>query len=866
MDRGGVVIGGGHHVTGRHAPRAGRGAAPGSGGPSSSSMKHSVSDTQMHHPPDEDIRSLTFNADDFPSVNTAHGRGGSGMAPVGLWSGMSATTGGSLRREDFPSLPKQPKGKAGSQHNTMAAKMAVLARPVRVLNKANNRGPVPTYQTPAGSSSTAATFSNAGPVKDAAGFTLVGGGSGSSGGGYVSPYQKPAEGAASRAPVPHPAQAPPEASAFPSLGDSFPTLGGGSTPKYTVPTFTARPALSASLIANAPSTPFTSAPAFTQTNQAVPVMGDFPSLPVSAKPGKNAKSKSQYAAAFQRASAKGSKGADSAAADAGPAQAVMQADDFPSLGGQGSKPGSATRGDQNVSKKKNADPTPATSPALKSQYAAAFQRASTKGNKGANATAAEDEPQAAMQADDFPSLGPGSKPASAAKRGQILSDLKSQSGLETQNAAAFERACTKGNKGADATAAEDEPAKPIMQADDFPSMLGLKSQLGLQTQYAAAFQRASTKGHKGSDAAAADGPSQAPMQAADFPSLGPGSKPASAAKHGQNSSGLKSQLGLETQYAAAFERASMKGSKGNNTTAAEAEPAQPIMQADDFPSMLGLKSQLGLETQYAAAFQRASTKGNKRAGASAAEAEPAQAAMQTADFPSLGQVAVAVNLAQASKPASATKGGLNASKRKNSDPTPAAAISATPQGGVSESLKAANRALIEKIKQQLTEREFAAFKQQTELASLCPMAERRKVLIEAHKAFLASPSAHDSLKLGDGWVPPEAAIAAAKKAEEQASWRCATCTLINAPHVVACEACSTPKGGLKPVVDDYPTLGAPMGKSKGGAASSSSQPRPATTEGGKGKGKSKGVKVFAMPGPGRAVEQWPVAVPPKNWD
>eukprot|EP00798_Chlamydomonas_sp_ICE-L_P020167 gene20167-26903_t len=49
MDRGGVVMGGGHPVTGRLAPRAGRGAAAGSGGHSSSSIKYSASDTQMHN-------------------------------------------------------------------------------------------------------------------------------------------------------------------------------------------------------------------------------------------------------------------------------------------------------------------------------------------------------------------------------------------------------------------------------------------------------------------------------------------------------------------------------------------------------------------------------------------------------------------------------------------------------------------------------------------------------------------------------------------------------------------------------------------------------------------------------------------------
>ena len=39
------------------------------------------------------------------------------------------------------------------------------------------------------------------------------------------------------------------------------------------------------------------------------------------------------------------------------------------------------------------------------------------------------------------------------------------------------------------------------------------------------------------------------------------------------------------------------------------------------------------------------------------------------------------------------------------------------------------------------------------------------------------------------WVPPEAAAAAAAAAEQNGSWSCASCTLINAPHTTRCEAC-----------------------------------------------------------------------------
>lgn len=50
---------------------------------------------------------------------------------------------------------------------------------------------------------------------------------------------------------------------------------------------------------------------------------------------------------------------------------------------------------------------------------------------------------------------------------------------------------------------------------------------------------------------------------------------------------------------------------------------------------------------------------------------------------------------------------------------------------------------------------------------------------------------------GHGWVPPEAAQAAADHAQQHGSWTCSMCTLVNSPSAATCEACtaSRPKHG-----------------------------------------------------------------------
>jgi hypothetical protein len=201
-----------------------------------------------------------------------------------------------------------------------------------------------------------------------------------------------------------------------------------------------------------------------------------------------------------------------------------------------------------------------------------------------------------------------------------------------------------------------------------------------------------------------------------------------------------------------------------------------------------------------------------RPGRGAPDAAAAAAPPRSSDFPPLGGArcagapAAAPSLARAPSPAAALA---------------SAAERAAAQGGVSEELKAANRALIERIKQQLDAAGFSSFKEQSsafmrgdltarryhdlvvglgllplvaQLAELCPDAARREGLLAAHKAFLQSSRAADAAALGAGWVPPEAGLAAAARAEARVPWACAACTLVNAPSSHACEVCGAPRG------------------------------------------------------------------------
>jgi hypothetical protein len=246
------------------------------------------------------------------------------------------------------------------------------------------------------------------------------------------------------------------------------------------------------------------------------------------------------------------------------------------------------------------------------------------------------------------------------------------------------------------------------------------------------------------------------------------------------------------------------------SSSAAASDDEGAAGAGDFPALDGGAgpSQLAHPSWVPVRSRAPRPAGNR----SAAAAAPAP---READFPALGGGRGGGGGGSSSRPAGRGAGAAPAPTAAPSAAAAAAAVAAR-QGGVSEELKAANRALVERIKAQLDAAGFASFREQSaafmrgakraeayhdlivslgllplvaQLAELCPEPERREGLLRAHRTFLESERAHDAVAVGPGWVPPEAALAAARRAEQQASWPCAACTLINAPSSRACEAC-----------------------------------------------------------------------------
>ncbi|GBF91964.1 hypothetical protein Rsub_04688 [Raphidocelis subcapitata] len=254
-------------------------------------------------------------------------------------------------------------------------------------------------------------------------------------------------------------------------------------------------------------------------------------------------------------------------------------------------------------------------------------------------------------------------------------------------------------------------------------------------------------------------------------------------------------------------------------------------EEEAFPALDGGAGPAGSEQAHPSwvpVRSRAPRPGSGRAAA----ASPARPAPRPADFPALGRAA-APRSAASPAPAAAAGGGAAAGLS-------GAVARAAAAGGVSEELKAANRALIERIKSQLDERGFARFREQSasfmrgdlgagdyhdlavslgllplvaQLAELCPEPARREGLLAAHRAFLGSSRAHDAAALGAGWVPPEAALAAAGAAAARGSWGCGACTLVNAPGSAACEACGTPRAAAAAAARAAATATAAGGRS-----------------------------------------------------
>jgi hypothetical protein len=158
-------------------------------------------------------------------------------------------------------------------------------------------------------------------------------------------------------------------------------------------------------------------------------------------------------------------------------------------------------------------------------------------------------------------------------------------------------------------------------------------------------------------------------------------------------------------------------------------------------------------------------------------------------------------------------------------PVPAPAVASAPApapaaaGGVSAALRAANRDLVAKIKTRLGDGgRFDEFRQRSaawvkgdmtssayhaavaamglvsvvpELAASCPDAKKREELLRVHAAAFEGPPPRGAAP--GSWMPPEAAAAAVEAAAAKSSWACGTCTLVNAPEAVTCEACGHPK-------------------------------------------------------------------------
>ncbi|KAL4532947.1 hypothetical protein Ndes2526A_g08409 [Nannochloris sp. 'desiccata'] len=107
-----------------------------------------------------------------------------------------------------------------------------------------------------------------------------------------------------------------------------------------------------------------------------------------------------------------------------------------------------------------------------------------------------------------------------------------------------------------------------------------------------------------------------------------------------------------------------------------------------------------------------------------------------------------------------------------------------------------------------------------ELASTCPDASKRDELLAVHTSAFAAPPL-PSNQQQTSWMPPEAAAAGAAHAAKNSSWSCATCTLVNAPAAVICEAC----GNRKALPGDAPSQWAGGGAgAAGGGGGGSSKP------------------------------------------
>uniref|UniRef100_A0A7S3QSY8 RanBP2-type domain-containing protein n=1 Tax=Dunaliella tertiolecta TaxID=3047 RepID=A0A7S3QSY8_DUNTE len=371
--------------------------------------------------------------------------------------------------------------------------------------------------------------------------------------------------------------------------------------------------------------------------------------------------------------------------------------------------------------------------------------------------------------------------------------------------------------GNEASSAEEEESTPLGGAAAGPSSSSRGPPDGGGRGAAAL---GGSAGWDGGRLASGLAPSQSPPPPAsiedEFPSLAPSSAARSRGARPPVPPPAPLHYEAAAGTSAGRQSSSSGGAGAQQWQQQQQQQQQPVVRPEDFPSLGGGPSVRPLS---AGQWQQKSKKGGAKGLSSSngnSSNRPSTAHSHAAPLPG--------------SPRSPSANGGSCSGAGIGE-----AGSSAEQGGgssVSDRLKAANKALISKIRTQLggDGAQFSRFKAESglfmrgelspeqyhssivalgllpvvsELAALCPGTEQRSELLRAHREYLASPAANNA---GPGWVPPEAAAAMAAEAESRASWSCKRCTLVNAPEVAACEMCGANREGVIPALDAFPSL------------------------------------------------------------
>eukprot|EP00879_Flechtneria_rotunda_P019552 GHRR01020539.1.p1 GENE.GHRR01020539.1~~GHRR01020539.1.p1 ORF type:complete len:855 (+),score=361.96 GHRR01020539.1:259-2823(+) len=414
-------------------------------------------------------------------------------------------------------------------------------------------------------------------------------------------------------------------------------------------------------------------------------------------------------------------------------------------------------------------------------------------------------------------------------------------------------------------AAPDGPSSVTFSAEDFPSVSGQSSDgamplgtwVGSSAQGGTALtsenfpalptmsrnQRRKQRERERSSAATFAGrlaAANAPIRVVN--KAAPGST-AEAPSSSNSSTGMVRQSSSTGDLASASSHA-VNGLLQEQEGSVSSNAASDVEQQENFPAL----SSSAAAVQAHPAWVPVRRSKPARPGQQAASRSSSRAAAppSISDFPSLTAALPASKQPAGAwpKPAAAARSAGNASISSSNVQSVAAAVAAA--GGVSDELKAANKALIERCKAALSEEGFRDFREQSgkfmqgdvsagayhkrvvqlgllqlvpQLAALCPDADKRAALVTAHRQYLQDYDP-DAAAAGKGWVPPEAAMAALQEVEQQGSWACEHCTLINAPSSSSCGVCSAPRLKQHPAAASKGSAGRSSGS--GGRNSSSS--------------------------------------------